>query len=47
MSKIEEYTSELVRIQEVSLLDTIDLVERANDCDKETKVRARGCLLAL
>jgi hypothetical protein len=38
MSKIEEYKSELVRIQEIAILDTIDLVERGNDCDKETKV---------
>lgn len=38
MSKIEEYKSELVRIQEIAILDTVDLVERANDCDKETKV---------
>jgi hypothetical protein len=39
MSKIEEYKSELIRIQEISLLDTVDLCERANNCDKETKVR--------
>lgn len=38
MSKIEEYKSELVRIQDIAILDTVDLVERANDCDKETKV---------
>lgn len=38
MSKIEEYKSELVRIQEMAILDTVDLVERANDCDRETKV---------
>ena len=38
MSKIEEYKSELVRIQEMAILDTVDLVERANNCDKETKV---------
>jgi len=38
MSKIEEYKSELVRIQDISILDTVDLVERANNCDKETKV---------
>lgn len=38
MSKIEEYKSELVRIQEIAILDTVDLVERANDCDRETKV---------
>lgn len=30
MSKIEEYKSELVRIQEIAILDTIDLVERGN-----------------
>lgn len=39
MSKIEEYKSELIRIQEISILDTVDLCERANSCDKETKVR--------
>lgn len=38
MSKIEEYKEELIRIQEISILDTVDLVERANGCDKETKV---------
>lgn len=38
MSKIEEYKSELVRIQEIAILDTVDLVERANNCDRETKV---------
>ena len=38
MSKIEEYKSELVRIQDLTILDTVDLVERANSCDKETKV---------
>lgn len=38
MSKIEEYKSELVRIQDIAILDTVDLVERANRCDKETKV---------
>lgn len=38
MSKIEEYKSELVRIQDITILDTVDLVERANNCDKETKV---------
>ena len=38
MNKIEEYKSELVRIQDIAILDTVDLVERANDCDKETKV---------
>ena len=38
MSKIEEYKSELIRIQEMAILDTVDLVERANDCDRETKV---------
>lgn len=38
MSKIEEYKSELVRIQDIAILDTVDLVERANNCDKETKV---------
>lgn len=38
MSKIEEYKSELVRIQEIAILDTIDLVERGNSEDKETKV---------
>ena len=38
MSKIEEYKSELVRIQEMAILDTVDLVERANGCDRETKV---------
>ena len=38
MSKIEEYKSELVRIQDIAILDTVDLVERANGCDKETKV---------
>lgn len=38
MSKIEEYKSELVRIQEIAILDTVDLLERANDCDRETKV---------
>lgn len=38
MSKIEEYKSELVRIQEIAILDTVDLVERGHDCDKETKV---------
>jgi len=38
MSKIEEYKSELVRIQEMAILDTVDLVERANDCDRQTKV---------
>ena len=38
MSKIKEYESELIRIQEMSLLDTVDLVERANTQDKETKV---------
>lgn len=38
MSKIEEYKSELVRIQDLTILDTVDLVERANNCDKETKV---------
>ena len=38
MSKIEEYKSELVRIQDIAILDTVDLVERANNSDKETKV---------
>ncbi|WP_168379774.1 hypothetical protein [Acinetobacter cumulans] len=38
MNKIEEYKSELVRIQDIAILDTVDLVERANGCDKETKV---------
>ena len=38
MSKIEEYKSELVRIQEIAILDTIDLVERGNSEDKETKI---------
>lgn len=38
MSKIKEYESELIRIQEMSILDTVDLVERANIQDKETKV---------
>jgi len=38
MSKIEEYKSELIRVQDLTILDTIDLVERANNCDKETKV---------
>lgn len=38
MSKIEEYKTELIRIQEISILDTVDLVERANKQDKETKV---------
>lgn len=38
MSKIEEYKSELIRIQEMAILDTVDLVERANDCDRQTKV---------
>ena len=42
MSKIEEYKSELVRIQDIAILDTVDLVERANGCDKETKVRKTG-----
>lgn len=47
MSKIEEYKDELIRIQEMSILDTVDLVERANGCDKESKVGRRrsdfGC----
>ncbi|MBD8010245.1 hypothetical protein [Acinetobacter pecorum] len=38
MNKIEEYKSELSRIQDIAILDTVDLVERANGCDKETKV---------
>ena len=38
MNKIEEYKSDLVRIQDIAILDTVDLVERANGCDKETKV---------
>lgn len=38
MNKIEEYKSELVRIQDIAILDTVDLVERANNSDKETKV---------
>ncbi len=38
MSKIEEYKSDLVRIQDIAILDTVDLVERANNSDKETKV---------
>lgn len=38
MSKIEEYKEELIRIQDITILDTVDLVERANICDKETKV---------
>lgn len=37
MSKIEEYKSELIRVQEICILDTIDLVERANSEDKGTK----------
>lgn len=37
MNKIKEYESELIRIQEMSLLDTVDLVERANTQNKETK----------
>lgn len=41
MSKIEEYKDELIRIQEISILDTVDLVERANNQDKETKVGRR------
>ena len=41
MNKIEEYKSELVRIQDIAILDTVDLVERANDQDKETKVGRR------
>ncbi|MEN8339898.1 hypothetical protein ABTK95_19010 [Acinetobacter baumannii] len=40
MSKIEQYKGELARIQELSILDTIDLVDRAHNTDKETKVRA-------
>lgn len=27
MSKIQEYKSELVRIQDIAILDTVDLVE--------------------
>lgn len=38
MSKLEQYKEELIRTQELAILDTIDLVERANGCDKETKV---------
>ncbi|QOW51602.1 hypothetical protein G0029_17705 (plasmid) [Acinetobacter sp. YH12138] len=38
MSKIEEYKSELVRIQEIAILDTIDLVERGNSEDKTSKI---------
>lgn len=38
MNKIEEYKSELIRVQDIAILDTVDLVERANNCDKETKV---------
>ena len=38
MSKIEEYKAELLRVQDTTILDTVDLVERANQCDKETKV---------
>ncbi|MEG6547665.1 hypothetical protein V6C59_17540 [Acinetobacter bereziniae] len=38
MSKIEEYRTELLRVQNTTILDTVDLVERANQCDKETKV---------
>lgn len=38
MSKIEEYKTELIRVQDIAILDTVDLVERANNCDKETKV---------
>lgn len=38
MNKIQEYRDELIRVQELALLDTVDLVERANGCDKETKV---------
>lgn len=41
MSKIEEYKHELIRIQEMSILDTVDLVERAANQDKETKVGRR------
>ncbi|MFX9843583.1 hypothetical protein ABTP46_15095 [Acinetobacter baumannii] len=40
MSKIEQYKGELARIQELSILDTIDLVDRAHNTDKGTKVRA-------
>lgn len=39
MSKIEQYKDELIRVQDMTILDTVDLVERANSCDKETKVR--------
>lgn len=43
MSKIEEYKSELIRIQEICILDTVDIVERATAEDKETKVGRGNC----
>lgn len=46
MSKIEQYKQELERIQELSILDTIDLVDRAHTTDKDTKVgRGDACWL--
>ena len=43
MSKIEEYKSELVRIQEMSILDTIKLVELANETDFSSKTGRGDC----
>lgn len=37
MSKIEQYRSEMERIQELSILDTIGLVDRAHLCDLDTQ----------
>lgn len=37
MSMIETYKSRLIAIQELSILDTIDLVERASQCDLDTQ----------
>lgn len=41
MSKIEEYKDELIRIQEMSILDTIKLVELANETDFSSKTGRR------
>lgn len=37
MSKVEQYREEMIRMQELSILDTIGLVDRAHACDLDTQ----------
>lgn len=46
MSKIEEYKTELLEVQEMAIVDTIALVKQANQCDKSQKTQ-RGDLVWL